>query len=81
MLFKDKLIEAGYELPNGNIEENKAQVPEEDWSVENTGILLDEYAENLKSVEPLRKFRNKKIMWVHIADNLKKKAGLTRTPE
>ena len=81
MLLKEKIIEAGYELPNEKIEENAAQVPEEDWSVENSRLLLDEYAEKLKFVGPVKKFRTKKIMWVHIADDLKRKAGLIKTAD
>ena len=43
--------------------------------------MLDEYAEKLKFVGPVKKFPTKKIMWVHIADDLKKKAGLTKTAD
>lgn len=40
------------------------------WDDNATKKLLDMYSENLDQIGPFKKFRNKKLMWEHIASNI-----------
>lgn len=42
-----------------------------EWGDSETKLLLDLYHEYLPQVGPLKKFRNKKIMWQKISDEIK----------
>ncbi|XP_024890293.1 uncharacterized protein LOC112466437 [Temnothorax curvispinosus] len=51
----------------------------DEWSDESTRLLLDKYADYLKLVGPMKKFKNKKIMWIQIAKDLEAVLGIQKT--
>lgn len=49
----------------------------DEWSDESTRLLLDKYAHYLELVGPMKKFKNKKIMWIQISKALEIVLGIT----
>jgi len=63
---------------NGNeLDASTSNVDE--WSDESTRLLLDKYADYLELVGPMKKFKNKKIMWIQIAKDLEAVLGIQKT--
>ncbi|KAH9379808.1 hypothetical protein HPB48_000835 [Haemaphysalis longicornis] len=51
-----------------------------EWSEGETLLLLDKYATYLDMVGPMKRFRHKKAMWQHIADEIFQQLGVQKTP-
>lgn len=51
----------------------------DEWSEESTRLLLDKYADYLELVGPMKKFKNKKIMWIQIAKDIETVLGIQKT--
>lgn len=84
MVDKTILLEAGYEIPEKNIDAFQVQlrgneVDDKEWSDTITRFLLDKYSIYLELVGPMKKFKNKKAMWLQIAEDLEEKLGIRKT--
>nr|CAI5857068.1 unnamed protein product [Callosobruchus analis] len=51
------------------------------WSNDETRLILDKYEQYLSLVGPMKKFKNKKLMWMQISKDLKNHFGVERTPQ
>jgi len=60
-------------------EDCEAIIIKDQWSVEMTKFILDAYEECLSMVGPMRKFKNKKNMWEHIAQRANNALNITKT--
>jgi len=60
-------------------EDCEATIIKDQWSVEMTKFILDTYEECLPMVGPMRKFKNKKNMWEHIAQKANNALNITKT--
>lgn len=77
----DMLKECGFIKAKDN---NTVSIPESgsghlEWGHNDTRILLDLYAEYLKDVGPMKRFKNKKAMWTQISNDILKSLNLLRT--
>lgn len=90
MVDKAELIEAGYEialeknidLPTCSqmqLQTNISDERSEEWSDESTKFILDKYSNYLELVGPMKKFKNKKTMWLQIAQDLSIDLSITKT--
>ncbi|XP_032675598.1 uncharacterized protein LOC116846178 [Odontomachus brunneus] len=94
MMDKKQLLEAGYEIPdNFNLYEKRTEESPnindkldahtvqnvDEWTEESTRFILNKYSEYLQSVGPMKKFKNKKIMWIEISKNVETVLGIYKT--
>ncbi|KYM98773.1 hypothetical protein ALC62_10501 [Cyphomyrmex costatus] len=95
MLNKESLLQAGYIFPDNsdfetsgtlysssfeNVELDATKSNVDEWSDESTRLLLDKYAEYLELVGPMKQFKNKKLMWLKISQDLEKSLRIQKTP-
>ncbi|RLU21200.1 hypothetical protein DMN91_005573, partial [Ooceraea biroi] len=90
MMDKKKLSEAGHEISDNTIfteesssfdenDELHANTKNDEWSDETTRFILDKYADYLELVGPMKKFKNKKVMWMQIAKDMETVLGIQKT--
>lgn len=60
-------------------EELHANAKSDKWSDESTRFVVDKYADYLELVGPIKKFKNKKIMWIQIAKDVEAVLGIQKT--
>nr|CAI5846084.1 unnamed protein product [Callosobruchus analis] len=51
------------------------------WSGDETRLLLDKYKQYLSLVGQMKKFKNKKLMWIQISKDSKNQFDIERTPQ
>ncbi|XP_026825967.1 uncharacterized protein LOC113562068 isoform X2 [Ooceraea biroi] len=60
-------------------DELHANTKNDEWSDETTRFILDKYADYLELVGPMKKFKNKKVMWMQIAKDMETVLGIQKT--